>query len=192
MLDYENAIAQADIRFERVGDVLTIKLPKEGFVRGGGTVLRSRQFLVLLAAVVLVTNLVPVVSWCSAALGGNVRPLRITSESVASFFLQPAIVAGVYIAIVSQSSTTIRLYRTGLTRTAYGLLGAVREAAYDRSDIAGVRVGWFDVSIVSRLSTGLGMCHSVSLFTGRTHEERERVAAAIRNWIERAPLGPDR
>ena len=29
MLDYDNASSATDIRFERIGDVLTIKLPKE-------------------------------------------------------------------------------------------------------------------------------------------------------------------
>ena len=49
MLDYENASAAGDIRFERVGDVLTIELPKEGFVRGAGNLLRSRHFWMMLA-----------------------------------------------------------------------------------------------------------------------------------------------
>ena len=57
MLDYENASAGADIRFERVGDVLTIKLPKEGFVRGTGNLLGSRHFWMLVALLLVIMNL---------------------------------------------------------------------------------------------------------------------------------------
>jgi hypothetical protein len=187
MLEYENASAATDIRFERVGDVLTIKLPKGGFVRGGATLLRSWQFAIFLAVLLLAVNLVPALSWCSAALGGNVRPLRITSGSVTTFFLQPAIMVCVYLAVVSQNATTIRLYRTELIRTAYGILGTARETAYDRCEIAAVRVGWLDVSIVSPRSRRFGICHGTVLFTGRSREERERVAAAIRAWLDERP-----
>jgi hypothetical protein len=189
MLDYENVGAHADIRFERVGDVLTIKLPKEGFVRGAGTLLRSRPFWIFLAFMLLAMNLVRILSWATAALRGNVGPVGITSESIASFFLQPAVMMCVYVAIVSQASATIRLYRTELVRTVYGILGTARETAYDRNDIDGVRVSWLDVSIISPRSRGLWMCHRVSLFTGRTREERERVAAAIRTWLDERPAG---
>lgn len=189
MLDYENVSAHADIRFERVGDVLTIEVPKEGFVRGAGTLLRSPQFWMFLAFMLVVMNLVPVLSWATAALRGKVRPLGITSESVASFFLQPAVMVCAYVAIVSQNRATIRLYRTELVRTVYGILGTKRETAYDRNDIDGVRVSWLDVAIVSPRSRWLWMCHSVPLFTGRTREERERVAATVRTWLNERPAG---
>ena len=189
MLDYENVSAHADIRFERVGDVLTIKLPKEGFVRGAGILLRSRQFWMLLAIMLLALNFIHILSWCNAALSGNVRPLYITSESVAGFFLQPALMMCAYVAIVSQNSATIRLYRTELVRTVHGILGTTRETTYDRGDIGRVRVSWLDVSIVAPRSRWLWMCHSVPLFTGRTREERERVAAAIRTWLDESPAG---
>jgi hypothetical protein len=189
MLDYENVSAHADIRFERVGDVLTIELPKEGFVRGAGTLLRSRPFWILLAFMLVAMNFVPILSWVTAALRGNVRPLGITSESIASFFLHPAVMVCVYLIVVTQNRATIRLYRTELVRTVYGILGSARETAYDRNDIDGVRVRWLGVSIVSPRSRGLWMCHSVPLFTGRTREERERVAAAIRTWLDERPAG---
>jgi hypothetical protein len=187
MLDYENIRTHADIRFERVGDVLTIKLPKEGFVRGAGTLLRSRPFWVFIAVMLLAMNLVPILSWCTAALGGNVRPLRITSKSVADVFFYPAVMVCMYVAIVSQQSATIRLYRTELVRTLHGILGATRETAYDRNDIGSVRVSWLNVSIVSPMSRRSWMCHSVPLLTGRTREERQRVAAAIRTWLDQRP-----
>ena len=189
MLDYENIRKHADIRFERVGDVLTIKLPKQGFVRGAGTLLRLWEFWVFLAVLLLAMNLVPILSWCTATLGGNVRPLRITSKSVADAFFYPAVMVCMYVAIVSQQCATIRLYRTELVRTVHGILGTTRETAHARDEIGSVRVSWLDVSIVSPRPTRLWMCHGVSLFTGRTRDERERVAAAIRTWLDERPGG---
>jgi hypothetical protein len=48
-------------------------------------------------------------------------------------------------------------------------------------------VGWLDLSLTKARPRRWLICPRLSLFIGRSREERERVATAIRNWIEQTP-----
>lgn len=187
MLDYDNASSATDIRFERIGDVLTIKLPKEGFVRGAGNLLSSRYFWAVVTIMMLAMNGFDLVRWIRGAFQGQFIPASVTAGTIALFFLQPAFLVCMYVLIVCQSSVTIRLYRTELVHSMGGLFNTTRDTGYARRKITGVRNGWLNLSILLDRPRWLGFPHCAQLFFGRTRNERERVAAAIRNWLEPVP-----
>ena len=187
MLNYQNAGAASDIQFERVGDVLTITLPKEGFVRGGGNLLGSWQFWSIVVLLTFCMNSADVVGWIGQALRGRLTTVSITPERVTLFLLQPVVMICGYVLVVAETATTIRLYRTELVRSTHGFLGAPREAACGRREIERVHVGWLSLSVERVPRRRGGMCRRVPLFTGRSRDERERVAAAIRTWLDERP-----
>lgn len=187
MLNYQTASSDADITFERVGDALTIRLPKEGFVRGAGALLRSRHFWMYIAIFLAAMNFGHVIHLARIGLRGNVPAFHVTAESVALVLFQPAAVICVYLSMVSQNNATIGLFQTKLGYTVHGIFGTTREKTYDRGDLDGVRVGWIDLSITSSRRFRFPFCRRRVLFAGRTREERERVATVIRNWIEQTP-----
>ena len=188
MLDYENASADADIRFERVGDVLTIKVPREGFVRGAGHLLRSWPFWACIVLMLVALNVVDLVDWLGQAFRGRFTTTRVSPQRVSLTLLQPAIFICGYMFVVAESATTIRLYRTELVHSRRGAFGSTSELAHARRDIERVHVGWLHLSIERRQSRS-GLCRRVQLLTGRTREERQRVAAAIRAWLDERPVG---
>jgi hypothetical protein len=188
MLDYENVSAAGDIRFERVGDVLTIKLPKEGFARGAGNLLRSRQFWILLVLLLLVVNFADLTTFAWRAFHGRVQWSMISAQQVVLLFFQPAMLVCVYAALVGQIATTIRLDPTELVNSVHSLGLSGREGHYARGKVIGVNSRWMALTITLDQPAVFKMgCRRVSLFFGRTRDERERVAAAIRNWIEQTP-----
>lgn len=187
MLDYENASADADIRFERVGDVLTIKLPKEGFVRGAGNLLRSRHFWIIITILLLVVNIVDLATFAWHLYTGQVHWADLRPEQVVLVFFQPAMLVCVYAALVGQTATTIRLERTELVCSGRSFGFSGRGAGHARGKIVGVSSRWAALTLTLDQPVIFGMCRRATLFFGRSREERERVATAIRNWIEQTP-----
>jgi hypothetical protein len=189
MLDYEAKAAGTDIRFERIADVLTIKMPREGFVRFAGHRVRSPHFLLYSGVFLLVLFWQDIWDWLWRAVHGQLAVWPFTSGLVGWFLLPPAFAIGFYLVTVSQTSVTIRLYRRELVFSTDEPFQSIRETSIERQDIAGLRVGATTLSLTLHRRLVFGLPRRTILTSGRTREERERVAAAIRDWLERTAPG---
>ena len=187
MLDYDNAASGGDIKFERVGDVLTIQLPREGFVRGAGNQLRSWHFWLFIVVMCLFMNWFQLFLWVRSGFHTTIFAGGLHPDVLPRLLLQPSVMICMYLVIVGHFSATLRLGPSELVRSVRGLFSTTRETRFERSTIIGVHVGWLTVTLLRTGRNWFGGRRRVHLFTGRTRAERARVVAVIRNRLEPAP-----